>query len=307
MATWRRTCGVRDATIEALIDDIATQWRGSGTWTVDAATLQRTLGVSPQDYYQSIYAADLAGDRMVTLETANDRLDSASVGALVALVEHLVGPRAVAVLVAAGIYHPYEQQAELMGALLNQVASLLDGHEFQEQAYRAMLRDRRSAERARDVYLAHFFDLDVARHVATAEYCQLHGFAIPDLAIDTAERLLECLFHRHVLTCEALFARLFPRFVAAERLEEFDRTRAQDGERARPGEQALSEGGERSRARSIMGLRRGKLTAGELRNRYKELIKRFHPDVNTDGLHRCQEINGAYALLLAEVATPAKG
>ena len=65
-----------------LISDIATQWQADGTWSIDAATLQRVLDVPPQDYYQSIYAADLGGDRMVTLEAANERLDGASVGVL---------------------------------------------------------------------------------------------------------------------------------------------------------------------------------------------------------------------------------
>ncbi len=275
VATCRREAGVRDVAIHTLIDDIAAQWRTAGTWWVDAATLQRTLGVSPQDYYQSTYATDLSGDRMVTLEAANDRLDASSVGVLAALVEHLAGPAAVAELVVAGIYHPHEQQAELMAALMDRVASLIGRHQFQEQTYRAMLHDRRNVERARDTYIDHFFDLAAARRLAAAAYCRERAFALPDLALATAEGLLGLLFERHVLTSESLFARLFPRFAAAERAEGFARERGA----ARGAEPHVDRAGEESQARRVMGLRRGRLTLDELRDSIESVHATIAPNL----------------------------
>ena len=57
------------------------------------------------------------------------------------------------------------------------------------------------------------------------------------------------------------------------------------------------------RAREVMELERdaGPLSAARLRAQYKELMKRYHPDVNPQGLRACQRINEAYSLLLASV------
>ena len=37
----------------------------------------------------------------------------------------------------------------------------------------------------------------------------------------------------------------------------------------------------------------------KLKIKYKNLIKRFHPDINPNGLRRCQEINAAYSILVS--------
>ena len=52
-------------------------------------------------------------------------------------------------------------------------------------------------------------------------------------------------------------------------------------------------------ARRAMGLGAEPLTLERLKSRYKQLMKRFHPDVNPSGLRRCQEINVAYSTLVA--------
>jgi curved DNA-binding protein CbpA len=48
-----------------------------------------------------------------------------------------------------------------------------------------------------------------------------------------------------------------------------------------------------------MGLPDQPLAADALRRRYRELMKRYHPDVNPSGLERCKEINAAYAVLMS--------
>ena len=38
-----------------------------------------------------------------------------------------------------------------------------------------------------------------------------------------------------------------------------------------------------------------------LKAQYKRLMKIYHPDINPQGLRRCQEITAAYALLLSSL------
>jgi curved DNA-binding protein CbpA len=62
------------------------------------------------------------------------------------------------------------------------------------------------------------------------------------------------------------------------------------------------------RARRLLGLEGGVLDLRRLKSRYKSLMKVYHPDLNPQGLRRCQEINAAYALLAAGLtAGPASG
>jgi curved DNA-binding protein CbpA len=51
------------------------------------------------------------------------------------------------------------------------------------------------------------------------------------------------------------------------------------------------------RARRLLGLEGGTLDLRRLKSRYKTLMKIYHPDLNPQGLRRCQEINAAYSLL----------
>ena len=48
-----------------------------------------------------------------------------------------------------------------------------------------------------------------------------------------------------------------------------------------------------------MGLPAGPVAFDELRRRYRELIMRYHPDVNPSGLERCKDITAAYSFLAA--------
>ena len=56
-----------------------------------------------------------------------------------------------------------------------------------------------------------------------------------------------------------------------------------------------------TQAREVLGVA-GPLTREILRDRYRRLMKRFHPDLNPRGLEKSKEINTAYAVLSAELA-----
>jgi hypothetical protein len=68
-------------------------------------------------------------------------------------------------------------------------------------------------------------------------------------------------------------------------------------------EQADTDTAERSpglqRARRTMNLEGRTLTLPLLKAQYKRLMKIYHPDINPQGLRRCQDITAAYSLLLS--------
>ena len=74
---------------------------------------------------------------------------------------------------------------------------------------------------------------------------------------------------------------------------EFQRERTHTGEPDRSSVLA--------QARRSMNLEGRALTPPLLKSQYKRLMKIYHPDINPQGLRRCQEITAAYSLLLASV------
>jgi hypothetical protein len=143
---------------------------------------------------------------------------------------------------------------------------------------------------------------------AAHRYCAGRSFGLPGLARANARRLLEFFFRKHVLETESLFASLYERLHEqavregyAERAPEHEpgqkagRRRAGDGRAGagRPGAVDTP----LLRARRLLGLEDGTLDLRRLKSRYKTLMKIYHPDLNPQGLRRCQEINAAYSLL----------
>lgn len=288
-----------------LIDEIERQERAGRSWRLTPVQLQRALGLSPERYYQEIYGAQVAGHPLIDLSLALEPFSQASAPALVALLEHLCGNGAERALEHAGVFFSHEQQAEITAEFLTATAAAVREHRFQDEEFAAMLRAFGRFPEARRVYLDHFFDLDDLQERAAHRYCAGRSFALPDLALANAIAVLRMLFAKHILRRRSIFGALHEAFVrAAEHAgfaEQRQERRQQRARRERPSERPGSAAA--AGARRAMGLGPEPLTAGGLRARYKQLIKRYHPDVNPQGLARCQEITAAYAIL-APLAAP---
>ena len=287
-----------------LIDDIERQEQAGRSWRLTPTQLQRILGLSPERYYQEIYGAQMAGHPLIDLSLALEPFSQASAPSLVAVLEHLCGAGAESALERAGVFFSHEQQAEIMADFLTAAAEAVRRHQFQDETFTAMLRTFGRFPEARQVYLDHFFDIDDLQERAARRYCAGRAFTLPDLALANAREVLRLFFAKHVLRRRSIFGSLheaFHRaavnagFAAEERTSSRQRARRQAPER--PERSAAAQ------ARRAMGLGPEPLTARGLRARYKQLMKRYHPDVNPHGLARCQEVTAAYATL-APLAAP---
>ena len=277
-----------------LITEIRRQEDAGSAWKLAPADLQRLLGLTPERYCQEIYGAQVAGHPLLSLAQASATFSQASVLPLVSLLEHLCGAGAEAALERAGIFFSREQQAELSAEFLSAAAREVGAHHFQADEFTAMLRTFGSAAQARQVYLDHFFDLAALQRRAARRYCAARDFTIPGLALRNAEGVLRFLFAKHVLRAELIFGALRGAFAAAAAGAGYaDDARQRE---RRPRRDAAPSAAEQ--ARRALGLGPGPLTLERLKDRYKQLLKRFHPDVNPHGLQRCQEITVAYSTLL---------
>lgn len=280
-----------------LVTEIRRQEAVGHAWELAPRDLQRFLDLTPEQYYQAIYAAQVKGHPLISLDLATERFSRDSVLPLVSLLEHLCGAEAESALERAGIFFSHDQQAEITAGFLDAAAGTVAAHEFQDEEFTAMLRVFGGVARARQTYLDHYFDLDEMRRGAAFRYCAARVFTIPELALRNAEGVLRHLFAKHVLRADSIFGSLHEAFLAAAARAGFADEPPRRERRSPPDSATTAT----EQARRAMGLGAEPLTLGRIKSRYKHLMKRFHPDVNPHGLRRCQEINAAYSTLVAAV------
>lgn len=141
------------------------------------------------------------------------------------------------------------------------------------------------------IYLDEYADPSLLAAQAAEAFAASRGSGEPGRA--SAARFLRELFSRHVVDRRALFAGLERKLrEAAVRLGLADQQEEDHGGRRPAGRLAW--------ALEVLGLSTGPVGYEMLRRRYRELIMRFHPDVNPAGLERCKDITAAYSLLASQ-------
>jgi len=283
--------------LAALQERIRAQALAGREWGLQASELPGLLGLRSADYYRRLYAAERSGNRLVNLGSASGRYSQENVGELVSLLELFCGSAAESSLRELGVFFPHPEQVEIMDRLLGEVGEALGAHRLEEAQFSAMLRAFGGFERARRVYREEHFPLEGLLDRAADRYCAGRSFGLPELARLNVRRLLEFFFRKHVLEAESLFASLYER-LREQAVREGYLPRQPEAER-RAGRAAREELTPAASARRLLDLEEGELDRRRLKSRYKTLMKIYQPDLNPQGLRRCQEINAAYALLLS--------
>jgi hypothetical protein len=287
---------------EPVIARIAEQEAAGRAWELRASELRRLLGLGSADFHRRLYAAQASGNRLVGLDSVGGRFSQENVGELVSLLELFCGPGAEQSLQRAGVFFPQPQQVEIMGCFLGETGEALARHRLEEQQFSAMLRTFGSFERAREVYREEYFPLGELLERSAGRYGAGLSFGLPELARANVRRLLEFFFRRHVLETESLFASLYERLHEQAVREGYAEPPPQAEERTGRRPERLRAETPAQRARRLLGLEGGTLDLPRLKSRYKRLMKIYHPDLNPQGLRRCQEINAAYTLLASVLA-----
>ena len=269
-----------------------------GPWSLGATEIRDLLGVSAEQFYRRIYQAENGGHPLISLAAASGSYSQENIWEFVALVELFCGAETEARLERAGIFFSHPEQMEILGIFLQESAAALRLHQVDTEQFSAMLRTFGRFETARDVYIGEYLPLEALVDRAAAVYCDQHSFSIPKLARANVKQLLHFFFQKHVLEVGSIFALLNERLLreAAARgyAKAEERTTGQRGDAGTASLQLHS-------ARRVMNLEGRSLSLELLKSQYKRLMKIYHPDINPQGLRRCQEITAAYSLLLSSL------
>ncbi|MFW6292220.1 MAG: DnaJ domain-containing protein, partial [Spirochaetota bacterium] len=177
------------------------------------------------------------------------------------------------------------------------------------ETFRAMLREFRRYDRAEFVYLDHFFATDDLVARCADEYLELRE--APALR-STVESYLRLLVQRHIVDLHDLAPGLLEILRTVARHEGLLPGGRHEDEipgdgRARSGRRESGRGApaievaSREDALRVLELRTSEPTRSEIRESYRRLMRRYHPDINPAGLERAKIINNAYGFLIARV------
>ena len=292
-------CGAGRRSPTRVIERIRDIEASGAPWSLGAADIRDLLGVTAEDFYRRIYAAESGDHPLISLSAATGTYGQENIWEFVALIELFCGGETETRLEQAGIFFSHSEQLEILGVFLAEAVVAIRRHNLNIEEFSAMLRTFGSYERARDVYLEEHFPLTGLIDRAAALYCGDRSFGIPELAETNVKRLLRFFFQKHVLEIRSIFAVLIEYLLQQAIAEGYAAEQADDRrKREQTGAGVPDRSSVLQKARKTMNLERKALTLPLLKAQYKRLMKIYHPDINPKGLRRCQEITAAYSLLL---------
>lgn len=284
------------ARLDALVQLMTSRIDESGDWRVSSEELIAALRVDPVPFWRAVHAAR---DRIGFAE-AVDGFSQETCGDLVTVLERLHGPGAEQALTRAGLFLPYELGIDLMEELHRRIERFTAAHRIDDDELAAMIGFAGSVTGAIAIYLDEHVDLEALIDECGSSFAAAR--AMPAAGNRTAARCLRELVRRHMIEKRSLLAGLERRLRLAARRMGY-RDPEPEGETAgaagAAGAGCRVDEARAAWAARVMGLPDQSLAADALRRRYRELMKRYHPDVNPSGLERCKEINAAYAVLMS--------
>ncbi len=283
----------RDAA--AVVALIASRCDPSCRWKVTAAEIRDELGIDPLAFYRAMYAAATAERSVLDLGDITGTFSDECPEGLLAALEVFCGAEAEQCLAHAGIFFSHASRVDIIETFMTVAAAAIARHVYDAAEVSAMLRALGGYEAARSAYLRTHLPLGGLADETVDQFCSGKRFDIPALARANVRRLIDFFFRRHVLNEGALFAGLSER-IHRQAIEEGYVKK--EGRRAAAPPESPTEPDVVESAKRTLGVAGLPLSRRVLRERYRALMKRFHPDVNPGGLERSKEINAAYSRLL---------
>lgn len=296
-----------DYLIARLQQDAAT----AGTWSLTRDELMAALSIELSDFYTCI---ERSSNPLVSFATTS--YNDGNVGAMVSLGEALGWSDAPERFWRAGLFVPVEIQIELQRRIIEIAEELLELHTIDYQSFGAMFDSFPQPAKAYSLYIEEFFPWADLRDRALEDVVERHSETNGILIRPLIRQLADLLHSRGLVPFAQIFAELLERLyiylIQSGRIDdprEHDYwSRSESRYRQGSGFHRPSDSASAAQRAALKTMGLGTsvtdLDLGQLRLRYKELMKRYHPDINPHGLEKSKEINQAFAVLSSLLAQP---
>lgn len=266
--------------LKDLINQIKIRCDHEGRWEIKAEEVMTTLRIDPVDFCRTVYTNEGSLPFSGTVKNFTHE----TVGELISLVEHLTGEAVDRCFTREGLFLPGDIRIDITENFLFAVNRAIAVHRIQYEEMEGMLRHTKNFHRAFLIYLEEYFVLSQLKEEAFEEFSRQH--ATDEYSYYNIMRYIELLFQKHILDWEQLFYPLYLRlrniFIIEEQQEE-------------PVDEDLKE------ALDHLELAALPEKSKVLKEQYKQLMKKYHPDLNPEGLEKSKRINNAYAFLLSRI------
>ncbi len=288
--------------VRSSIEDILFEIQTSSTdceWFISSEKLIEILEIRREDYFKILYS--FRGEAEYSRGSQGFRHTQAD--KLILLLQKVLKIEGIEQEFArAGVYFGDSYLEELRSFLKEIVLSKLDKHELDKDLLLLLVSSTKKFEDAFDSYFDDQFDMNRLVNNGIAEFLERKIFS-PDYGADVFLRnyffqiFNTKLFPLRQITSEyrdRAYYEIFGRFRHEER-EKAKKRRSNFGKKFRA--QPFYEDEEMRKHREFLGLSE-EYSNAELKNKYKELIKKYHPDINKDGLEMTQKIIASYNFLI---------
>lgn len=267
--------------IESLSDDVS--------WSVPVEHALSYFPLRLEDYYRFAYARRNADD----YASPDDRLTPDNFPDFLRFLEHRGWPDAGKFFFRAGYCLGDAQRTDLLEFFFSVAVSRLQNHQVDRDLLENSLAACRRTEDGFDFYCAAAIDLDELLCFIGDLYLDHNRIARHSFSSSRVRQILRAEVRSGSIRAEDLFQSLFR--VLRERALDWGLIQEDFDFDPPPVFQSPA----MKAALRFMGFRPEKPPGrGALKDRYRELMKKFHPDVNPAGGEKSRQLNSAYSLLL---------
>ena len=284
-------------TTESLMADLVAMVMETGTWQLTSDELSDRY--DSVDAYRSLFQTGMLG---------TDEFGPDNVGELLIVLDELAGRDYRPAFRDVGLFLTHDDRLDLTERFVRTVRRAIVLHTPEPETFRAMLAEFRRYDVARFTYLENFLPGAEMASRCASEYVEdlLDRRSGAQVLEPTAHSYLLLLLQRHVVDVEDLAPALLDILETVARHEGY----LPRGRTHQHTEDAHEQGADLdgqaavARALSILGIRSGRPEPTQIRDAYRTLMRKYHPDINPDGLERSKQITSAYALLTDTFGSP---
>ncbi len=285
-----------------LVEELCDQCVDHGTWRLDRDALASRF--DPVAFYRALYQTGQLGVEAYGPD---------NVGELSDLMTVITSEPWDRPLRDAGLLLTHEDRIDLTERLVRAITTAVVLHVPEPETFRAMLHDARRFDEALRLYCDTFLPEDAVQKRCVCDYLGVRGVEhdVRRAAAlgSTAAAYLRQLFIRHVVDLRSLAAALMEILQTVARHEGYLRAPRIDDEQSgtRPNghPRGASLADRRDAALRVLGLHGRadhRVDPRSVRDAYRRLMRRYHPDVNPNGLEMAKRITNAYAEVLGSLA-----
>ena len=277
----RRDRQLKSNELNSIISRITDQVARDSSWVVRVNDLEDYL--NPVQLYRAVYQTRLIDRDVFGPETT---------GELVTLLEAAGFPDSEERFREAGLFLNHEDRVLLTERFVRLLHTAIVVHVPEPTIFRSMVQQIRRYDLAEATYCETYLPTEpIIRDCARDETTTRRRSPAFEV---TARWYLTSLIERRIVALPGLGPALFDLLRTIGRQEGVLPPLSDDG-----GEQTVDPKDAReTSARTVLNLPAGRISRRDIQTRYRKLMRRYHPDINPDGLEMAKRINAAYAELI---------